>query len=87
MEQREQTLLGMKKLVYFPFNYRVEDMIDRIWGSEPELCGHIHDKFRDTYKYRGGGQNFFTFFTDLDDGNQRRVLEFVLDEYNGIRSV
>ena len=83
MDERTMTLLGMKKLVYFPHNYGVYNAINAIWpGREnghmrEHLCGKLDDC----------GSDFFEFFLSLDAPNQRLVLEFVLDNYTGVKSV
>ncbi len=83
MDQREQTLVAMKKLVYFPHNYGVYNALEKIWPGKENfhLREHLLGKFKDN------GHDFFAFFLDLDAPNQKLVLEFVLDNYNGVRTV
>ena len=83
METREQTLVAMKKLVYFPHNYGVFNAFAQVWPGQENapMREHLLAKFQDN------GNDFFRFFLDLDAKNQRLVLEFVLDNYDGVRSV
>jgi len=70
----------MNKWVYFCFNYPY-DFIEQIWGGE-YICDHLKGKFQMYYDLVGSTGVMNKFYANLDKTNQRRLLQWVIDNYN-----
>lgn len=71
---------AINKWVFFCFNYPY-DFIERCWGKDSWLCGHIREKFN-SY---GGDMN--RLYCELDKENSERLLGWVLDNYDSERKL
>ena len=70
----------MNKWVYFCFNYPY-DFIEQIWSGE-YICDHLKGKFQMYYDLVGCTGVMNKFYANLDKTNQRRLLQWVIDNYN-----
>ena len=79
-ETRETVLINMKKMFYFPFNINSYTLIKEIWEDDPYLMKHLQEKYVDY-------NNVMEFFCNLDADNQKKFLEYILDNYHGIKKL
>lgn len=75
-EPSEEELEAVRKWVYWSYNYfEPAKFINDIWGEGP-FADHIMKKFI------GYNANMNRFYAELDKENQRKLVEYVLKNYN-----
>ena len=67
----------INRWIFFCFNYPY-DFIEKCWADNPMMARHIRSKFQ-------GDVN--ALYCELDKDNCRRLIEWVLDNYNDERRV
>lgn len=72
---KERQIKAVRNFIYFTFSYSPE-FISLIWGNG--ITGkHMEEKFRE-YHY-----DVCRFFINLDNDNQRKMIEWVMENYEG----
>jgi len=72
----------INKFVYFGYNYH-PDFIADVWSDNPNIIDHLQSKFDDYYNKVGSGAVMNKFYVNLDIENQRRLEEWVINNYHG----
>lgn len=75
-KDKEAQIEAMRKYVYFTFNWP-PDFVGRIWGKGTDDTRHFVSKL-EGYNY-----NIDRFFVELSPSNQQRMLEWILENYEG----
>lgn len=74
--EKEIQVKAIRNFVYFTFSYDPE-FVSLIWGKDTVDAQHLTEKLKE-YHY-----DVCRFFVNLDADNQRKMLEWVLDNYEG----
>lgn len=69
------TINATLNFVYFTMNFKY-DFIEEVWDGS--IARHLRDKFDKLYQKRS---NFMDWFCELDRDNQRKLLEWVENNY------
>jgi hypothetical protein len=72
----------VNKWVYFSFNYPPE-FIEMVWADDPNMIQHLTEKFGAYYDKHGPVGVMNKFYVELDTGNQKKLEDWVLANYNG----
>lgn len=67
---------------YFCFNYN-SDFIRKVWVNDESMQKHLTDKFAEAYDSSGPRGVMIKFFTELDQDNQRILVNWVNENYVG----
>ena len=70
-------------IVWFGWNfpYYGRTFIEEVWKGDGSLISHLQDKF--SYRMDQDSKNgFFTFVSDLDEGNRHKLYEWILKNYS-----
>lgn len=71
-----------EKLIMFGFNFP-HNFIEKVWHEDKLLTKHLRNKFNAIYESKGSGTVFFLFYTELDNGNRKKLLEWIEINYKG----
>lgn len=77
----ELSMTAINKWVFFAMNYPY-DFIERVWAGESVLANHLKGKFNYYYETYGSRAVMNTFYCELDGENKRKLMTWVLDNYN-----
>ena len=78
---KELSMTAINKWVFFCMNYPY-DFIDKVWADETWLAKHLKGKFDYYYDQYGSRAVMNTFYCELDGENKRKLMSWVLDNYN-----
>lgn len=70
-------------IIWFGWNfpYHGGTFIDDVWEGDGSLINHIQDKF--SFRMNQDKKNgFFTFISDLDEGNRHKLYEWIVKNYS-----
>lgn len=62
---------------YFGANHP-HDFIEKVWADQPWLAKHLGDKF-------SSSPSFFAFFFKIDTDNQKKLIEYINQNYKSGR--
>jgi hypothetical protein len=68
---------AITNFMYFGHNYP-SDFISQVWGVG--MANHLQSKFHSMYE-RKGTMTFFSWFMELDSGNQEMLTTWVNKNY------
>ena len=68
--------------VYFAYNFP-SDFIKRAWAEDPNMVQHLESKFAGFYKQYGPKGVMNTFYTELDNENQKILEDWIMANYHG----
>ena len=82
-ETMQLSAIAINKWFYWCYNYE-DNFIAKIWGPrEPyNLTDHLTAKFDALYDRYGSRAVMNVFYAELDGGNKKKLLEYVLTNYN-----
>lgn len=72
----------IKKWNYWCTNF-YPDFIEEAWADEPILAKHLRGKFEAAYKDVGNYGAMTWFYLNLDNDNQKKLEDYVLNNYQG----
>jgi len=78
----DQSESPIHKYVYFAFNYP-NDFIEQTWADDENLMTHLKSKFQGYYNKYGSASVMNYFYTELDVQNQRKLDDWIINNYNG----
>lgn len=67
-------------VVMFGFNFN-QNFISEVWNGS--LSNHLQTKFDYCYIKHGSSGAFFVFYTQLDEGNKKLLVNYILANYKG----
>lgn len=70
------------KYVMFAYNFP-RDFIERVWQDEPNIANHLKEKFSGYYSQYGSQGVLNAFYVNLDGENQRKLEDWIINNYNG----
>lgn len=73
---------AVNKVLMFGFNYPPQ-FITSVWADEPSLAQHLQGKFSGYYNRFSANGVFANFYINLDSENQRKLVDWILANYNG----
>jgi hypothetical protein len=73
---------AINKVIMFGFNYP-SGFIAKVWHNEHTLAIHLQGKFNDAYGRQGSSAVFNSFYVNLDSGNQKKLVNWILENYKG----
>ena len=70
--------------MYWLWNFNATgDFIQQCFGNEGEMMvRHLRGKFDGAYQTYGGYGAIPAFFAELDERHRRKLIDFVMDNYN-----
>lgn len=71
----------INKWIYWCMNY-TSDFISKVWADEPWLIPHLQGKFDGYWRTRGSDAVMNVFYCELDNGNRKKLLAWVLANYH-----
>ena len=69
------------KFVYFGYNFP-SDFIEKVW-EDSHLVNHLRNKFDEIYARVGAKAVFNYFYINLDRGNQQKLEDWIINNYEG----
>lgn len=100
---RTSGISGMNKLLWFMTNYDWENVSYEIpWSGEtitewlPSFIGriewgcntaHIVEKWKSVFSTYSSSDSILYFYFALDNENSKKVLEYIIDNYNNERNI
>lgn len=75
-----QNFNSVNLVFMFGFNFN-QNFISEIWNGS--LVNHLQSKFDDCYALHGSIGAFFVFYTQLDEGNRKLLVNYILANYKG----
>ena len=95
-ENTKTAMIAINKWFYYAMNYNVVEIeIEDYAGKRTEylpdcfnafpkhLRGHLSAKWDYCYDNYGSRAVLMAFYAELDGGNRKRLMQWVLDNYNG----
>ena len=86
MNEKEIMIQGMNKFIFFNFNFsEYKEMIKYIVDSDNEdgwMFKHFDSKWSALYESVGARAVMPTFYCELDSEYRRRMLEYIINNYN-----
>lgn len=67
-------------VIMFGFNFN-QNFISEVWSGS--LATHLQSKFYNCYTIHGANGAFYTFYTQLDEGNRKLLVNYILANYKG----
>ena len=77
------SMVAINKWQYFMYNYPY-NFIESVWGERKpyNLTDHLSNKFDALYESKGSYGVIPAFYAELDGNNKKRLMEWVLNNYN-----
>lgn len=80
-ENMKSAAIAINKWVFFAMNYP-HDFIEKVWADNKNLAQHLRAKFNHYHETYGSRAVMNTFYCELDGNNKRKLMAWVLDNYN-----
>lgn len=78
--KKQEKADAINKWFYFSMNYP-DRFIDKCWIDNPGLAAHLTGKFKLYYDDYGPYGVINAFYAALDEGNRKKLLMWVLNNY------
>lgn len=70
------------KYVMFAYNYP-SNFIEEVWADDQHIANHLKEKFSGYYNQYGSQGVLNAFYVNLDAGNQQKLEDWIINNYNG----
>ena len=86
-ENTKNAMIAINKWFYYGMNYNVvpveiADYQDCFNAFPKHLRGHLFSKWESLYESYGSRAVLMAFYAELDGTNRKRLMEWVLENYN-----
>lgn len=71
---------AIQKFVFYNYNFEY-NFINKVWGKGP-FADHLQGKFDAAYKHHGAMGALLGFYSELDNSNKVKLLEYILNNYD-----
>jgi len=72
----------VNKVIMFGFNFNA-GFIAKCWEDDSHLAEHFQSKFSNLYNRVGCRNVMFSFYTELSQNHQNKLVQYIMDTYKG----